>query len=331
MSSPKESPIEMTLRKRNTGGGPTLPDSSTVPQPTDLEIAPKNVFQKFSAEEKFEALFAAVFTLVPLNHQMCGAINRLSSRLDSLEEKVVFSLGVRPPKDVAVSQSRVIEVGAGKGGFNLAQQVSEILNSGDAEDELALRSPLDAPDLDEDDDAPSPFIIERSRQLHKRVIINVGGEKHEVLWKTLNHIPGSRLHKLFKSRTHAEILDICDSYSLVRNEYFFDRHPRSFKSILNFYRTHKLHVVDEMCVMAFADDLDYWGVEDFHLEPCCQQKYNTRKEHVEEEMKKEATNLKKEDPEEWGEGKCVRYQRFLWDLMEKPHTSLAAKVIKQKD
>ena len=25
-----------------------------------------------------------------------------------------------------------------------------------------------------------------------------------------------------------------------------------------------------MCVMAFADDLDYWGIEDLHLEYCCQ-------------------------------------------------------------
>ena len=43
-----------------------------------------------------------------------------------------------------------------------------------------------------------------------------------------------------------------------RNHFLFD------------YRTGKLHVVDEMCVMAFADDLDYWGIEDLHLEHCCQ-------------------------------------------------------------
>ena len=101
--------------------------------------------------------------------------------------------------------------------------------------------------------------------------LNVGGERHDVMWRSLKNVPKSRLWKLaVEGVDHDTILDLVDSYSLVDNEYFFDRHPRSFKSILNYYRTGKLHVVDEMCVMAFADDLEYWGIDELHLENCCQ-------------------------------------------------------------
>ena len=33
--------------------------------------------------------------------------------------------------------------------------------------------------------APDPFIIAKSRQLNKRVTLNVGGTRHEVMWKML--------------------------------------------------------------------------------------------------------------------------------------------------
>ena len=127
--------------------------------------------------------------------------------------------------------------------------------------------------------------------------------------------------------THEEILQLCDTYSLIDNEYFFDRHPRSFNSILNFYRTGTLHVIDEMCIMAFSDDLEYWMINEVFLESCCQNKYNIRKEHVLEEMKKEANIFKTEAPEDFGSGKFVKYQMCLWDLIEKPDTSKAASII----
>ena len=44
-------------------------------------------------------------------------------------------------------------------------------------------------------------------------------------------------------------------------------------------------------------------------------------------MKKEANNIRKEVEEDFGSGKFVKYQICLWDLIEKPHTSMAAKVI----
>ena len=42
---------------------------------------------------------------------------------------------------------------------------------------------------------------------------------------------------------------------------YFERDSTSFPMIVNFYRTGKLHVTDEMCTLNFAEDLEYWGIE----------------------------------------------------------------------
>ena len=102
---------------------------------------------------------------------------------------------------------------------------------------------------------------------------------------------------------------------------------RSFASVLNFYRTGRLHLVEDVCVISFCDDLEYWGIDELYLEPCCQHRYHQRKEHVLEEMRKEADSLLTEPAEEdFGDGPWAKWQQRLWDLLEKPQTSMAARV-----
>ncbi|KHJ48712.1 K+ channel tetramerization domain protein [Trichuris suis] len=84
----------------------------------------------------------------------------------------------------------------------------------------------------------------QERRSSVRVLLNVGGEIHEVLWSTLNYMPTSRLCRLYHATSIDTILSLCDDYDPERNMYFFDRHPRAFSSILQFYRTGKLHFVD---------------------------------------------------------------------------------------
>ena len=80
-----------------------------------------------------------------------------------------------------------------------------------------------SPPAAEDQPVPDPFIISKSRQLNKRVTLNVGGVRHEVLWRMLEQLPDSRLGLLSRARTHQQIMKLCSDYSLVDNEFFFDR------------------------------------------------------------------------------------------------------------
>ncbi len=330
-ATPFDSPEEKKASEMQHPFGAKRGEMAAVGEDEEVRMkVTKEEFEKLSAEKRTEELLALLTEqLLPTTNGLLRSVAGISRKVDKLEETLGHP-GLAPLMPLQQQTAvKVIEVGGGKpeGEEMEEEDPAEVTSVHDSK----IRDKRDIAEYIqnafEEEPKPEPFIIQRSRQINKRVFLNVGGEKHEALWSTLRAVPRTRLWRLAMATTHDEIMEVCDAYSLVDNEYFFDRHPRAFKSILNFYRTHKLHVVDEMCVLAFSDDMEYWGIDELYLETCCQNKYNTRKEHVIDEMKKAAKDLRKnEDDEEWGEGKCVHYQRFLWDLMEKPHTSFAAKV-----
>jgi len=43
---------------------------------------------------------------------------------------------------------------------------------------------------------PDTYIIAKSRQMNRRVTLNVGGTRHEVMWRMLESVPRSRLGRL---------------------------------------------------------------------------------------------------------------------------------------
>lgn len=107
------------------------------------------------------------------------------------------------------------------------------------------------------------------------------------MWKTLERLPRSRLGRIRYATCFREIMDLCDDIKLDENEIYFDRHASSFASILQFYRTGKLHLTDDLCILSFNEDLEFWGVDECYFESCCHLRYHQRKETVLEEIRKE--------------------------------------------
>ncbi|KAM7533893.1 hypothetical protein Aperf_G00000111682 [Anoplocephala perfoliata] len=205
--------------------------------------------------------------------------------------------------------------------------------------QLLPSTPGDISSPESSSDSISSTVNDRSRQndstsisasilKHKRVLLNVGGAQHEVLWKTLALLPNSRLGRLCRVKTHADVMALCDDYDLAKNEFFFDRNATSFDAILNFYRTRVLHMVEDMCVVAFKEDMEYWGINELYLHPCCQQKYLQRREIVEDEIRKEELSLRwLRDEDDINGNDAVSKTRWkIWQIVEKPHYSMTARI-----
>ena len=147
------------------------------------------------------------------------------------------------------------------------------------------------------------------------------------MWKVFKPRILSRLGRLSRAKTHEEILALVDNYSLEDNEFYVDRDPGSFNCILNYHRTGKLHCIDEVCPLEYSEDLRYWMIDENFMEFCCQDKLISRREAILTEVAKENAQEEEEVPEYFGEGYFVPYQQALWDLLQKPQSSLPAKIM----
>jgi len=168
---------------------------------------------------------------------------------------------------------------------------------------------------------PSPFLIIANKISKGPVILNVGGKRHEVRWNTLDKYPTSRLGRLRHCVTHRGLQQLCTSYSLEAREYFFDRSPRNFDAVLGLYRTNKLHLAAGVCVQDFCEELEYWGLDDLHMEPCCQHTYYRARWLL------PTPKIDAVQEDDFGTGCCAPMQRHLWNLFENPDHSKAAKAV----
>ncbi|KAM9307513.1 potassium voltage-gated channel subfamily V member 1 [Gastrophryne carolinensis] len=170
----------------------------------------------------------------------------------------------------------------------------------------------------------SVFCSDFSGAPRDHLTINVGGSRFVLSQKILSCHPHTRLGRLATSGGD-EVYDLCDDANLMDNEYFFDRSSQMFEYILNYYRTGRLHVMEELCAVSFLQEIQYWGIDELCIDHCCRDRYFRKK------LMSETLDLKKDEegsePEEDDFTGVVfeEVRQKLWDVMEKPGSSVAAK------
>ncbi|CAI9732656.1 potassium voltage-gated channel protein Shaw-like [Octopus vulgaris] len=58
-------------------------------------------------------------------------------------------------------------------------------------------------------------------------------------------------------------------YRVRSNDYFFDRDPSLFSSVLEYQRTGVLHIPVNVCGKVARQELEFWGIDESCIEKCC--------------------------------------------------------------
>ncbi|XP_072701502.1 potassium voltage-gated channel subfamily V member 2-like [Ciconia boyciana] len=170
--------------------------------------------------------------------------------------------------------------------------------------------------------------IQRNKYL---LNINVGGKLFQIAYKVAARYPITRLGKLALYTDPMKKLQLCDDYSVQKNEYFFDRDPLIFHYIFHFYRSGVLWIMDEMCPSNFVEEIEYWGIHLKYSQRCCRILFEEKQDELSEYLKIQKELEAELEPlasVEQFEGKFLgRFRKMIWNLIENPYSSAPAKII----
>lgn len=148
--------------------------------------------------------------------------------------------------------------------------------------------------------------------LSEKIKLNIRGRRFEVLSSTLSNVPNTRLANLEKNSVF---------YDVARDEYFFDRDPDVFNSILNLYTMGKLHIPKNVCGAVMKEEMQFWRIPHQQVSECCLRTFY----QVEEDqgMIEEIKNAY-----EYTESSTTEnsWKMKAWLVFDQPDSSLFAKV-----
>ncbi|XP_054836273.1 potassium voltage-gated channel subfamily V member 2-like [Eublepharis macularius] len=161
--------------------------------------------------------------------------------------------------------------------------------------------------------------------------LNVGGRCFQIACKVAAKYPTTRIGQLAISKSPTKKLKLCDDYSVLKNEYFFDRDPLMFHYVFHFYRSGVLWIMDELCPANFVEEIEYWGIHIKYTQRCCRILFEEKQDELADYLKVQRELEAELEPTKKGEhfdGKCMgKFRKAVWNLIENPYSSIPAKII----
>uniref|UniRef100_A0A914XPD8 BTB domain-containing protein n=1 Tax=Plectus sambesii TaxID=2011161 RepID=A0A914XPD8_9BILA len=145
----------------------------------------------------------------------------------------------------------------------------------------------------------------------EKLSINVSGRRFETWRNTLEKFPETLLGSNEKEFFYDE----------DGREYFFDRDPDIFRHILTFYRTGKLHFCKQECLVAYDEELSFFGIMPDLISDCCYEDYKDKKRENQERLMEERLDTTGQKSKQ-----VLTFQQTMWNAFENPHTSTTALV-----
>jgi hypothetical protein len=186
----------------------------------------------------------------------------------------------------------------------------------------------------------------RKCETRDRIIFNIRGVKYDIIYSVFEILPNSRLSTLIKlyinhknnlnsslNFCESNLLDICDGYNSVKNEFYFNKDPHVFNIILNYLNYKKLHIDENICFGLILDEFKFWNIDIFSLniDICCQLKLKEKMdiEFANKMMKDHNTNDEINFSNQLQTiSQCIpeSLRVKVWNLMNEPRSSFLARV-----
>jgi len=158
------------------------------------------------------------------------------------------------------------------------------------------------------------------------LVLNIGGVHYETTKKALNSKPGTKLSDEIFLEKH---------FRPSKCDYYFDRSPRLFDHILNYYRVGELHIPHCACAREVSLELEFWGIEAEALDSCCWLHFNVQRgarkslKSFEKTQIEERRREVEEEKQMSGRG-WQKWRARAWRVINDPKSSGLAMVCRHK-